>query len=415
MNRRRPHPRRRVRTVAALAAALATGLAIGCADDPDRARVTRIDSAGVEIVVSSGEGWSGEDGWEVAAGPTVELGDAAGQEEDRLFRVMDAARFPDGRIVILSAGTSELKIYDAEGNHLRSIGSEGEGPGEFRQLARMDVSGDTLHAFGLSTRRVSVFLSDGTLVRSFSLEPPREGALPDYVGRLPDGSILARVTDFGGMMGGGGTEVAQRPVAFHVYGPGGTPRDSVAALPGQRRFVRRSGTAIQIRTLPFEPRPVAALGGGRVYLGGGREHGIDVRAPDGRLLRSIRSDQEPEPVTDELREAYVQERLEEAEDAERRRSLRKMYGEMPFGESVPAYTDLLVDAAGNLWVEEPRLPGDSARTWTVFDSTGARLGPVDMPARFALLAAGEDWVLGRREDELGVERVELVPLEKPGR
>ncbi len=404
-----------VRRATAVAGTLALALGPGCDGGTDAPPVTHTDSAGVEIVENTGEGWPAGAGWELAASPAVEIGGSTGADADHLFRIRDAARLPDGRIVVLNAGSSELRIYDAGGSHLRSVGSEGEGPGEFRQLARMDVSGDTIHAFDLSSRRVSVFLPDGTLVRSFTLERPREEAFPDYVGRLPDGSILARVTDFGGMMQGGETEVTRRPVTFHVYGPEGMPRDSVATLPGQRRFVRRSGNAIQIRTLPFEPRPVAAVGGDRVYLGDGREHRIDVRTGDGRLLRSIRVDRDPEPITDELREAYVREQLEEAEDAEARRSLRETYGEMPFGESVPAYTDLLVDAAGNLWMEHPTLPGDSGRTWTVFDSTGVRLGPVRMPERFSLMAAGEDWVLGRREDELGVERVELIPLRKAGR
>lgn len=411
MTRLRTPPRR----AGALAALLLAVLAVGCGGGSEEApRVTRTDSAGVEIVESAGEGWSPGSAWELADTPAVEIGSAGGPATQQLHRVRDAARLPDGRIVVLNAGSHELRIYGAGGSHLRSVGSEGEGPGEFRSLARLAVSGDTIHAFDPSARRVSVFLADGTLVRTFTLERPRERAFPSYVGRLPDGSIAARATDFSDGLEGGETQVVRRPALFFVHGPDGAPRDSLASFPGQRRLVRRSGNAIQIRTLPFEPRPVAAAGGGRVYLGDGRTHRIDVRSGDGRLLRSLRVDREPAPVTEELREAYVQRQLQEAEDAEERRSLRRTYADMPFGERVPAYTDLLVDEVGNLWVEEPMLPGDSARTWTVFDSTGALLGPVAMPPRFSLMAAGEDWVLGRRENELGVERVELLPLVKPG-
>lgn len=412
MTRRRTPPRR----AGALAALLLAVLAVGCGGGSEEAsRVTRTDSAGVEIVESAGEGWSPGSAWELADVPAVEIGGAAGPEDERLFRVRDAARLSDGRFVVLNAGSQELRIFGAGGSHLRSVGSEGEGPGEFRSLARMAVSGDTIHAFDRSARRVSVFLADGTLVRTFTLERPRERAFPSYVGRLPDGSIAARATDFSDGLEGSETQVVRRPALFFVHGPDGAPRDSLASFPGQRRLVRRSGNAIQIRTLPFEPRPVAAVGEDRIYLGDGREHAIDVRSADGRLLRSLRVDREPEPVTDDLREAYVRDRLDRTEDEGARRSLRELYGEMPFAERVPAYTDLLVDEVGNLWVEEPTLPGDSARTWTVFDTAGTLLGPVAMPPRFALMAAGEDWVLGRREDELGVERVELIPLEKPGR
>lgn len=411
MTRRSTSPRH----AAAVAALLLTALGLGCSGGSETTRVTRTDSAGVEVVESAGAGWPAGSAWKLAAAPAVEIGDAAGPEEERLFRVRDAARLSGGRIVVLNAGSHELRIYDAGGRHLRSVGSEGRGPGEFRNLARMAVSGDTILAFDPSARRVSVFLTDGTLVRTFPLERPRDRTSPSYVGRLPDGSIVSRVTDFSDGLEGGETQVVRRPVLFFVHGPDGSPRDSLASFPGQRRYVRRSGNAIQIRTVPFEPRPVAAVGEDRIYLGDGREHAIDVRSADGRLLRSLRVDREPAPVTEDLRESYVQRQLQEAEDVEERRSLRRTYADMPFGERVPAYTDLLVDDVGNLWVEEPMLPGDSTRTWTVFDSTGALLGPVDMPPRFSLMAAGDDWVLGRREDELGVERVELIPLEKPGR
>jgi len=80
--------------------------------------------------------------------------------------------------------------------------------------------------------------------------------------------------------------------------------------------------------------------------------------------------------------------------------------------TMPAYSALVVDAGGNVWLQhyEP-VPGESAR-WTVFDSAGVMLGSVRMPSRFLVHQIGEDFVLGRWRDASDVEQVLLYELIK---
>ena len=53
--------------------------------------------------------------------------------DDEFFGVIaDIMEDEDGNLYVLDAQLNEIKIYDAEGNYLDSIGREGEGPGEFR-------------------------------------------------------------------------------------------------------------------------------------------------------------------------------------------------------------------------------------------------------------------------------------------
>jgi len=49
----------------------------------------------------------------------------------------------------------------------------------------------------------------------------------------------------------------------------------------------------------------------------------------------------------------------------------------------------------------------------VFDPDGRFLGSVTLPARFTSYQIGSDFILGRWEDELEVEYVEVYDLLKP--
>lgn len=403
------------RTRLPLAAALPVLATSGCAEagggEPD---VVRTDSAGVEIVETEGTRWTAQTAWRPAPEPAVAIGVLEGPEEYQLFRVRDAGRLPGGRIVVANAGTSELRFYGPDGSYLFAAGGSGDGPGEFQRLSRVDVGRDSVWAFDAGNRRVSVFDAAGTFVRSFLLEPPAEAGYPSYAGRFSDGTLLATVSRVIGPDELSDAEVIRRPFTFLTYGPEGAPRDTVGTYPGGGSFIRlHDGGSLSVWTVPFDTRTAHAVAGDRLFLGPTDAFRIEVRDGGGRLLRSIRVPHEPRPVTPELREAFIEERVAEREDPEARREARENYEEIPFPERVPAFADLLADADGRVWAQEYPLPGEEGTRWTVFDPTGVRLGTVALPDGFEPLEVGEDAVLGRARDELDVERILLYPLEKP--
>jgi hypothetical protein len=50
--------------------------------------------------------------------------------------------------------------------------------------------------------------------------------------------------------------------------------------------------------------------------------------------------------------------------------------------------------------------------WSVFDSSGAYLGTIALPAGFELHQVGKDFVLGVTRNELDVQVVELYSLDR---
>ena len=73
-------------------------------------------------------------------------------------------------------------------------------------------------------------------------------------------------------------------------------------------------------------------------------------------------------------------------------------------------------AAGRLWVREYDYHDEErpAPLWTVFDGQGQVLGFVETPKDLRIYEIGEDYILGRKEDELGVESVQMWPLDRSG-
>jgi len=65
--------------------------------------------------------------------PSLVIGRGA-RPETQLHRVTGAFRLSIGAIVVLNAGTSEVRYFDARGAHVRSIGGRGSGPGEFGSM-----------------------------------------------------------------------------------------------------------------------------------------------------------------------------------------------------------------------------------------------------------------------------------------
>lgn len=71
-----------------------------------------------------------------------------------------------GNLYVLDDGNHRVQIFDASGRFLRSVGREGEGPGEFTMPSRISVNGPGDFAvFDMGQQRISIFDAQGVLLR----------------------------------------------------------------------------------------------------------------------------------------------------------------------------------------------------------------------------------------------------------
>ncbi len=73
-----------------------------------------------------------------------EVWDAPGETEDYLLGglLVDAGRDHDGRLCVVDYKNKDLKIFDSDGNWLRTLGRQGSGPGECRDARRLLLAED---------------------------------------------------------------------------------------------------------------------------------------------------------------------------------------------------------------------------------------------------------------------------------
>lgn len=375
------------------------------------------DSAGVRIVENHGLSALGALGWSVEERPVLDLGGAGSEPE--LYQVMDAVRLQDGRIVVASNGSSALQVYSPGGQHLQTIGREGEGPGEFRSVFWVGrLPGDTIAAWDPSLGRLSVFGPDASLVRVVT---PRGslGLLPRAHGVLADGRlVLATGAGAGGSVGVPSQSRAYRDtLTYVVLGNDGAITDTLGRFPGTEMIAIGSPSAgLLVRPLPFGRTTSAAVHEGRVYISTADRYEVAAYSPDTGLQSVFRADRDPMPVTQQdirdYREALVT--LGGDGGARQDRQRDQLLDEAPYPETMPPLTALEVDAEGNLWVEEPRKPGsEQGSLWTVLSPQGVVRGTVRLPRGLRVKQIGVDWILGVALDENDVEHVRLHQIKKP--
>jgi hypothetical protein len=166
--------------------AMAVPLA-GCGSEAKSAGLLVRDSAGVQIV-ENGPIKELPPAFLISPTPRMDLGGAKkspDQELDPRAPFLDAARLSDGRYVV--SDMSAVKVFDAKGRYVSTIGRSGDGPGEFRQLRATCVAhGDAIVSIGYTPHRSA---RGPGLCREWAV--PRDPGLHEEGGANPDHPLAA--------------------------------------------------------------------------------------------------------------------------------------------------------------------------------------------------------------------------------
>lgn len=358
--------------------------------------------------------------WALPSEPAVRIGGADEREGYVLHQVESATRMSTGQIVVANGSTDQLLIYDGEGQHQKTIGGQGDAPGEFRLLRSVAaLPGDSLLVFAMGSG-LTWFDPSGVYVRSVRFRALSSPSFPcrlaesrwHYVG---DGNLVAVAADRHGVPGcpdlpPPGTEYRQSGAVLHIQ-PASNTYNTLGVFAAQERISlppNNFGNA-GAHDMYFGRDLVVATAFDRVFVGDSGDSIIVALSLDGDTLAVLPTPFEATPLTPEARET------------------RAGAG----GEVYPRFSRLLVDSEGMLWVMAyprlskpimssmiglPRYVGITGEpdgtTWRVLDPSGRILAEVQTPPRFFPVEIGEDYVLGISVGEFNLESVELYALDR---
>jgi hypothetical protein len=365
-------------------------LAAGCGGDSSTPTWLARDSAGIAIVENAGPKWRAGQGWRVEATPLLQIGELDGDEPYVFSSIGGAARLSDGSIVVADGRSRQLRFFDSAGEHVRTIGRLGAGPGEFQIIAALlPLVGDSLLVVDPASRRISIAHATAGVVRS--LRMPDSLTVFRPLGLAGEQSVFgySALVESGVSGGRDSLDVWE----LRLDGTGGR---RIARLAGQSREYARG----------FGPMPAIALTTDGFWYGSGDTYEFRHHTLDATLERITRMPHTPVAVPPEMI-AAVQE--QQAEAASR---FGPTVPDLPVPDYLPPFAGAITDTEGNLWV----WPMGTGRepVWSVLSPEGHYLGDVVPPNGFVPFEIGADYILTRAWDEYQVEYLQLYRLVKPG-
>jgi hypothetical protein len=96
---------------------------------------------------------------------------------------------------------------------------------------------------------------------------------------------------------------------------------------------------------------------------------------------------------------------------------RAFIDEAPFPDRMPYFGAVQIDELDRIWIAH-YLPshqeGARATQWMILGVDGNAVATMETPARFRVMQAGDDWLLGVAHDEDDVEEVQLLRFNAGG-
>jgi hypothetical protein len=273
---------------------------------------------------------------------------------------------PGGNIYVVDAGAKNIKKFDRQGKFLKTIGREGQGPGEFGGLYHATFAKDRLTVWDSGNRRLCSFTPEGEFIHTASI-PFDEGSVRKLRG-LPTGEVLVEMEKTF-------RKEPDKPqtCTIDLYSS-----DLVRARTiykrelWRKKYIRTKEYGISTLFFPYsadvrwEVTP-----DGRIVIGYSANYELEIYDRFGNKISTFSHTYEPAEVTAKDRKDYF-DSLEFYRMGERLKEIPEYvtkYTEFP--KHKPVYKKILVDEEGNIWVVLNReQQEEKGKVIDVFDPTG---------------------------------------------
>lgn len=336
------------------------------ADRAPLSHVTRgaLPGGAVSVMSDGPTAWRDSSGWRLVETSRITGGDStAGDLANPTGAVID----PAGRLYVADQSPTVIKVFDRTGHLIRTIGRDGDGPGELRSPI-LGMHGTNLVVFDPRLARISVFDTAGTFLRSW----PSICCHYSAISIDSAGHIAVRTTQ---------QDAAGLTSAFIRYTMDGKVADTIPVPDdGQPKLIElaRGGNGMRMG-IPFSPGPVEALApDGTLIHGWTGDFRLIVSRTGRDTVRVFGRRWTPVPISEARRQATYEPLAKDLAKQWGEEAVARAFSLGDIPKTAPAIWGIFVDPTGTRWIGV-----SSADTlyaaYDVFDTAGVYLGPVQGP------------------------------------
>jgi len=241
-----------------------------------------------------------------------------GDDKTQFYRVRDVGADSRGNIHVLDTRNFRIQVFDPTGKYLRTIGRQGQGPGEFEMPSLLRIGGEAENIYVLDRfRSVSLFDAQGIYLRSVTIDGTTTFFEP-----------AAGAGFFALLHTGSDEELTSFNALCLVNGEGKTQK-ILAQFPYTIHMERREGGTLAVSTGFELALHFARLDNTSLVYGYSKTYELVVIDSDGRKLLVIRKEGPPPEFT----------AVEKRE-----------FGRLSVPEFKPYFFGLLTDPDGRIYV-----------------------------------------------------------------
>ena len=301
------------------------------------------------------------------------LGDSL-VEEEMIAEVTYIVVDDEENLYVLDYKSHNIKVFDSEGTYTRTIGKQGQGPGELNTPGGLQIMPDgTLLVEDTLNRRLAFYKLDGTFIKNKSIADRT--------------SLITLVLDKSGSYLGRELIIEENKLFWEVrkFDKDLNHLFTIDRIPFPNPLTDNINVFDQIFYFIFDSR-------GNILYGNPKDYAIKIYNPEGKLVKRIEKKFTPREVTDEEKDEIL-ERIPTVGINIKDRLI--------FPKNYPAYEMFTIDEEGRLIVRTfNKGKNEGENLVDVFDTEGRLI------TSFATKASPRVWKNGKlysiEENEDGI-------------
>lgn len=312
-------------------------------------------------------------------------------------------------MLLLDTQQKKIHLFDSAGNFIGSELSEGEGPGEVRQVGRMDYSNDLVQVYDWSQRKLSRYrvesdIENGNVQLSFV-----EDLLPEY---YPiDFHITPDGTGYVLIYPGPGDE--ENKIIISAMKEEVLPEDSLLSFPNDEIIEVKNPDGQMLATFssPHDRQIIPIFYENKLVLGRSEQVGFEIyNLMTGELIDSVSYNRPDIDLTSVEKRQFLEDMTERMGMGGT--DMPSLISQMP--DQKGKVRNLFYDPDGVIWLN---LIGDdkdaNVPEWLLLNDEGELLGKVSEEFDGAVMAVTSGKVYVRESTEEGEQFLSVYNYELP--